>query len=213
MGLLAEARKAIAEALRLKPDDARYNLGMGIVVSFSEDPSQSLPYLAKFHALQPKDPQGPLALGEANFRAKDYDTAMTWFHQAVDDERTAADAHYYMGRIARQQGQLEEAAAELKQALALRPGNADTLAELGQVSLAKHDFAPAEAYFEQALRLDADNYAANFGLLQLYARTGDTRREQQAHRFDEVKKIRDERDQQMMRAIEVRPDGAAARPE
>jgi tetratricopeptide (TPR) repeat protein len=213
MGLLAEARKAIAEALRLKPDDARYNLGMGIVVSFSEDPSQSLPYLAKFHALQPKDPQGPLALGEANFRAKDYDTAMTWFHQAVDDERTAADAHYYMGRIARQQGQLEEAAAELKQALALRPGNADTLAELGQVSLAKHDFAPAEAYFEQALRLDADNYAANFGLLQLYARTGDARREQQAHRFDEVKKIRDERDQQMMRAIEVRPDGGAARPE
>lgn len=208
MGLLAEARKAIAEALRLKPDNAQYNLGMGVVVSFSEDPSQSLPYLAKFHALEPKDPQGPLTLGEANFRAKDYDTAMTWFRRAVGDEKTAADAHYYIGRIARQQGRLDEASAELKQALALRPGNADTLAELGQVSLAKQDFRPAEAYFQQALREDVDNYAANFGLLQLYARTGDARREEQSHRFDEVKKIRDEREEQMIRAIEVRPDGA-----
>lgn len=208
MGLLAEARKAIAEALRLKPDNAQYNLGMGIVVSFSEDPSQSLPYLAKFHALEPKDPQGPLALGEANFRAKDYDTAMTWFRQAVNDKTTAADAHYYIGRLDRQQGRLDEAAAELKQSLAVRPQNADTLAELGQVSLAKRDFGPAEAYFRQALQKDADNYAANYGLLQLYARTGDARREEQSHRFDEVKKIRDDRDLQMMRAIEVRPDGA-----
>jgi Flp pilus assembly protein TadD len=213
MGLLAEARKAITEALRLKPDDAQYNLGMGIVVSFSEDPSQSLPYLAKFHALEPKDPQGPLALGEANFRAKDYDTALTWFRLAVGDAKTAADAHYYLGRIAHQQGRLDEAAVELKQALALRPGNADTLAELGQVSLAKREFEPADTYFQLALRADVDNYAANFGLLQLYARTGDARREKQSHRFDEVKKIRDERDQQMMRAIEARPDGAPVRPE
>jgi tetratricopeptide (TPR) repeat protein len=213
MGLLAEARKAIAEALRLKPDNARYNLGMGIVVSFSEDPSQSLPYLAKFHALDPGDPQGTLALGEANFRAKDFDTATKWFRQAVGNEKTAADAHYYIGRIARQQGRLDEAAAELKKSLALRPGNADALAELGQASLAKRDFGPAEAYFQQALQEDADDYAANFGLLQLYARTGDARREEQSHRFDEVKKIRDERDQQMMRAIEVRPDGAPAHPE
>ena len=213
MGLLAEARKAIAEALRLNPNNAQYNLGMGIVVSFSEDPSQSLPYLAKFQALEPKDPQGPLALGEANFRAKDYDTAMTWFRRAVADEKTAADAHYYIGRIAHQQGRLDEAAAELKQALALRPGNADALAALGQVSLAKRDFGQADAYFQLALRADVDNYAANFGLLQLYARTGDARREGQSHRFDEVKKIRDERDQQMMRAIEVRPDGAPVRPE
>lgn len=213
MGLLAEARKAIAEALRLNPNNAQYNLGMGIVVSFSEDPSQSLSYLAKFHALEPKDPQGPLALGEANFRAKDYDTALTWFRQAVGDVKTAADAHYYLGRIAHQQGRLDEAAADLKQALALRPGNADTLAELGQVSLAKRDFEQADASFQQALREDVDNYAANFGLLQLYARTGDARREKQSHRFDEVKKIRDEHDQQMMRAIEVRPDSAPGRPE
>jgi Flp pilus assembly protein TadD len=183
---------------------------MGIVVSFSEDPSQSLSYLAKFHALEPKDPQGPLALGEANFRAKEYDTATTWFRQAVGDQRTAADAHYYIGQIARRQGRLDEADVELKKALALRPGNADTLAELGQVSLARRDFGPAETYFLEALRKDADNYAANFGLLQLYARTGDTRREEQSHRFDEVKKIRDDRDQQMMRAIDVRPGGTPA---
>ncbi len=40
MGLFAEARKAIGEALRISPDNPDYNLEMGLVVSFSEDPSQ-----------------------------------------------------------------------------------------------------------------------------------------------------------------------------
>jgi uncharacterized protein HemY len=89
----------------------------------------------------------------------------------------------------------------------LRPDQPDALAELGQVSVQTRDYVQAAAYFDQALRLDTDNYAANFGLLQLYARTGDSRREQQSQRFDQIKNKKAERDQQMMRVIEIRPDG------
>ena len=207
MGLFAEARKAIAEALRLAPDDPDYNLGMGIVVSFSEDPSQSLPYLKRFHDLRPQDAEGTLALGEANFRAKDFDTALVWLKQAVAAPTTAPEAHLYLGRIARQQGRIEEATAHLKQLLALYPNQPEALAELGQISLQARDYPQAESDFNAALRIDADNYIANFGLLQLYARTGDPRRDQQSQRFDQVKNKKDERDLQMMRAIELRPDG------
>ncbi len=213
MGLLAEARKAIAEALRIEPENADYNLGMGMVVSFSEDPSQSLPYLAKYHALRPKDAEGALALGTANYRAKDYDTAAKWLRQAVAEEKTAADARFYLGRIARQEGRLDDAIAELKQSLALRKDQPDCLAELGQISVQQRAFTDAANYFQRALEKDHDNYAANFGLLQLYARTGDERREQQARRFDEVKNLKEERDRQMMRVIEVRPNGASVMPE
>jgi tetratricopeptide (TPR) repeat protein len=204
MGLYAEARKAIAEALRLEPDNAEYNLGMGMVVSFSSDPSQALPFLTKFYSLRPNDPEGVLALGAANFRAKDYDAASPWLTQAVGSPKTAADAHYYLGRIARQEGRLDEATAQLKQSLAIEPDRPDTLAELGEINLQARDFVQAAAYFDQALHHDPDNYVANFGLLQLYARTGDSRREQQSHRFDEIKNQKEERDHQMMRSLEIR---------
>ena len=204
MGLYAEARKAIAEALRLDPDNADYNLGMGMVVSFSSDPAQALPFLTKYHALRPNDPEGALALGAASFRAKDYDSASPWLTQAVASPKTAADAHYYLGRIARQEGRLDEATAQLKQSLAIEPDRPDTLAELGEINLQARDFVQAAAYFDQALHHDPDNYVANFGLLQLYARTGDSRREQQSHRFDEIKNQKEERDHQMMRSLEIR---------
>jgi tetratricopeptide (TPR) repeat protein len=207
MGLLAEARKAIAEALRLAPDNPDYNLGMGLVVSFSDDPSQALPYLKHYHELRPEDSEGMLTLGAANFRAKDYDAALGWLKQAAASPKTAPDALFYLGRIARQQGHVEDAVTGLKQSLALRPNQPDALAELGQISVQTRDYIHAAAYFDQALRLDTDNYAANFGLLQLYARTGDSRREQQAQRFDQIKNKKEERDRQMMRVIEFRPDG------
>jgi tetratricopeptide (TPR) repeat protein len=206
MGLFAEARKAIGEALQLAPDNPGYNLEMGLVISFSEDPSQALPYLKRFHELRPQDPEGILALGTANFRAKDYDESRRWLKQAVESGETAADAHFYLGRIARQEGQMDAATAELKQSLTLNADQPDALAELGQISLQARDFPNAEKYFDQALHGEPDSYAANFGLLQLYARTGDARRDQQSKRFDQIKNEKEERDKQMMRVIEIRPD-------
>lgn len=206
MGLFAEARKAIREALRLDPDNPDYNLAMGSVVSYSADPSQSLPYLTRYHALRPKDPHGVLALGAASYRARDYDMASRWLRKAVANPQTAAEAHFYLGRIARQEGRIDEAISELKQSLALQSDQADTLAELGQISVLRHDFSQAATYLDEALHHDPDNYAANFGLLELYARTGDARREQQSRRFDEIKRMREDRERQMMRAIEMRPN-------
>jgi tetratricopeptide (TPR) repeat protein len=206
MGLFAEARKALTEALRLEPNNPDYNLGMGIVVSFSADPSQAMPYLAKYHQVRPQDPKGVLELGAANYRAKDFDTAAGWFRQAASNKNTAADAHYYLGRIARQEGQLDTATSELKQVLALEPGQPDALAELGQICVQNHEFDQAGSYFNQALGKDPDNYAANFGLLQLYARTADARRDQQARRFEEIKNMKQEQEKEMMRVIEIRPN-------
>ncbi len=167
---------------------------------------KSLPFLKRFHEQRPQDPEGILALGAANFRAKDYNEARAWLVQAAANKKTSADGHFYLGRIARQEGQMDAATAELKQSLALAPDQPDALAELGQISLQQRDFPNAEKYFNEALRGDPDNYAANFGLLQLFARTGDPRREKQSQKFDQIKNQKEERDKQMMRVIEVRPD-------
>lgn len=206
MGLFAEARKALTEALRLEPENAHYNFAMGIVLSFSADPSQAVPYLARYHEMRPKDPKGMLELGSASYRAKDYDTAVKWLRQATSHQTTAADAHFYLGRIARQEGQVEAATDELKRVLALQPGRPDALAELGQIAVQNRDFTQARSYLDEALSKDPDNYAANYGLLQLYARTQDEKRDQQAQRFEQIKNMKHEQEKEMMRVIEIRPN-------
>ena len=210
INLLGEARKALDEAVKLAPDNPDYNYVMGSVSAFAQDPELALPYLNKFHSLRPQNPAGILALGTTYFRAKDLDTATVWLRQAANNPKTAAAAHYYLGRIARQQARLEDALSELNQSLQLKPDRPETLAELGQVYLQQRKFPEAEKELARALAISPDNYAANFSLLQLYARTGDPRREQQSKRFDEIKSTNESQYQDMMRIIEIRPEDATA---
>ena len=103
-------------------------------------------------------------------------------------------------------GHLEDAKHELEQANTLAPDRPDVLGELGQVFIASHDYREAQVLLDRAVSQDPENYGANFGLLQLYARTGDPRREQQSKRFDEIKAKDEERYQEMMRTIDLRPE-------
>jgi cytochrome c-type biogenesis protein CcmH/NrfG len=159
----------------------------------------------KYQSKRPQDPAGMLMLGEAYYRGKDFDSATDWLKRAAPHPSTAPDAYFYLGRIAHQQNRLDDAVAELKQSLAQRPDQPDTLAELGQISVTKREFSQASDYLDRAVKLDPDNYGANFGLLQLYARTADPRRDQQSKRFDEIKKEKEEQNRETMRAIEIRP--------
>ena len=206
LGLLGESRKALGEAVKLSPDNPEYNFGMGTVSSFAQDATQGLPYLQKYHALRPSDPTALLAIGTTYFRARNFDSASIWLKQAVVHDTTAADAHYYLGRIARVLGHLEDAKHELEQANTLTPDRPDVLGELGQVFIASHEYREAQSHLDRAVALDPENYGANFGLLQLYARTGDPRREEQSKRFDEIKRNDEQHYQEMMRIINVRAE-------
>jgi tetratricopeptide (TPR) repeat protein len=206
LGFFGEARKAFTEAVRLAPERPESNYALGSVISFSQDPSQAMPYLEKYHSLKPDAPNGLLALGVTSFRSKDYEAAKRWLAQAALVPRTAADAHYYLGRIARQENRTADAVAELKLALPTELFRADVLAELGQIATSARNYTEAADDFNRALAIDPDSYTANFGLLQLYARTGDSRREEQSKRFDQIKDKKEERDSLMMRVIEIQKD-------
>jgi len=89
--------------------------------------------------------------------------------------------------------------------LKAQPDYANALAELGQYYLMQKDYEQAEKQIQRALQIDPDHYAANFYLLTLYIRTGDSRREAQAKRFDELQKLLGEKTQEFLRIVEVRP--------
>jgi tetratricopeptide (TPR) repeat protein len=129
----------------------------------------------------------------------------------VNNTNTAADAHYYLGRIARQEGQLDEAIAQLRESATLKPDQPAVLAELGLVYTQMKKYGDAEKQLDRAIALEANNYAANFGLLQLYARTGDSRREEQSKRFDAIKQENEEQLRDALRVIEVHSQAEAGR--
>jgi tetratricopeptide (TPR) repeat protein len=207
LNLLGEARKAMAEAVQLAPENPEYNLGMGTLSSLAQDASSALPYLEKYHQLRPSDATGTLALGTTYFRVKDFDAASAWLKQAANDPRTAASAQYYLGRISRQIGKLDEAIGHLLQSAALKPDQPEVLAELGGVYVQMRKYAAAERQLDLAIKMDPGSYSANFALLQLYARTGDSRREGQAKRFDAIKDKDEEQYRETMRVIEIRSQG------
>jgi tetratricopeptide (TPR) repeat protein len=205
LDLLAEAGNAFEKAVKLEPENASFNYVMGSVAAFRHDPAEAVPFFQKYLQLRPSDPRGKLALATAFFRAKDYDAAVPWLTEAAEAPETATAAHYYIGAIALQQRRLDDAFSQLQLALKTNPDYANALAELGQYYLMKRDYGQAEAQIRRALELDPDYLAANLYLLTLYSRTGDSRREAQAKHFEELEKRRDERAQELMRIVEVRP--------
>ena len=118
---------------------------------------------------------------------------------------TATTAHYYLGSIALQVRRFDDALNELQQALKGSPDFPNALAELGQYYLMRKDYQDAERQIRRALEIEPDHYSANFYLLTLYTRTGDPRREAQAKRFEELQKLLDEKTQELLRMVEVRP--------
>jgi tetratricopeptide (TPR) repeat protein len=205
LNLIAEARVSFEKAVKLQPENPSYNYAMGATSAFRHDPGEAIPYFEKYIRLKPDDPRGKLALGAAYFRAKQYEAAARLLLEAARVPEIATTAYYYLGSIARQNGRLDEAIRELEHALKNNPDYADALAELGQCYLMKREYEPAGKLLRRALEIDRDHYTANFNLLTLYARTRDERESAQAARFEEVKKLREEKSQEFLRIIEVRP--------
>jgi len=205
LNLNAEARNSFEKAVKLEPENASFNYAMGATSAHLHDPAEAVPYFEKYLKLNPQDPRGKLALAVALYRAKDYANAVPWLKQVTNIPETATPAHYYLGSIALRERRLDEAFSELGEALKAKPGYADALAELGQYYLMRKDYSEAEKQIRRALELDPDHISANFYLLTLYTRTSDPRREVQAKRFHELENLRDEKTQEFLRMVEIRP--------
>lgn len=201
MNLMREARIAMAEAVKLAPENPDYILTMGTVVVGAE----AFPYLRKYHELRPNDAAGYLAFGIAYFENNDYANAIAWLSRATANMNTAAAAHYYLGRALNQQARFDDAIRELRQSLDFKPDQADALAELGESYLSLKQYSEAATQLHHALELDSENYVANYALLRLYSQTNDPRRGEQAGRFAALRNKNEQQSHDAMRIIEARP--------
>ena len=203
--LTHEAFDALAKAVSLEPNNAYYNYALGAVALTSDQARQAIPYFQKYCELRPNDPRGRLALGIAYFDNHDDDNALDTITSIKENPETAAGAHYYLGRIANQKGDYEEAVRQLQRALQGYPDYADAYAELGLIHLKRKEYPQAEEALDRALQINPTGYVANLNLMILYQRTKDPREEEQAKRFELVKEERAKRMKEFLRTIKVEP--------
>jgi tetratricopeptide (TPR) repeat protein len=205
LNLGAEAYESLKKAVALDPENPFINYALGAVSIQRHDASESLPYFETYVRLKPDDPRGRFALGAARFYSNQLEAARTDLQQAAAHPETAAGAHYFLGRIARQLNDTDTARAELDLALRANPRYADAWAELGLVQTRMGQYAEAERSLTKALAIDPHHYAATFNLSTLYSKTKDPRRDQQAARVSALQEQRAAQAQEFLRIIEVTP--------
>jgi len=100
------------------------------------------------------------------------DIAIDAYRRAVqlgfDDPTSTAEVHHHLGLALRDKGQLQEAQAELEQALVIRPYDPAILNHMGRVLMQQNHHSEAIANFEKAIAIKPNYMRARFNLASAY---------------------------------------------
>lgn len=123
---VAELRRAVV----LAPDSGKAQFFLGNALLLSGQPDLAAPRLETALALV-SDPNIPYDLGLACLERGDSAGAQRWMLSALRLKPDFPEAWATLGDLARRLGRLEEAEARFQRSLALSPGNAGVVRELG----------------------------------------------------------------------------------
>jgi tetratricopeptide (TPR) repeat protein len=98
--------------------------------------------------------------GAALYEARDLAGARRAFEAVARDYPDKAEPHIYLGRIAREEGDVTTARERLVRAIELEPSNAIAQRELGTVLFVTGNFPLAQSFYERAIRLNPEDRLA-----------------------------------------------------
>ncbi len=205
MQLPLEARKSVEKAVALDPHNPDYNYGLGSIILTTRESSGAVACFRSYVAARPQDPRGHFALGVAYFAAGDYENCRVEMQRLRSNPDTEAGALYFLGRIARIEENLDEAATLFDASIRLVPSFAEAYTELARVRLRQDRVEDARRAIERALSLDPESFQANSALLAMYQKTHDARATEQTERLRKLDEVRSKRQELMFRSIEVKP--------
>lgn len=113
-----------------------------------------------------------------------FESAVAAFEAARDITPNDPRWRYYLGAIAHQERQLEEARVHLDETLARRPSDVATRVRLGQIALEQDRVEDASRIFEQLATENPELAIAHHGRAQIAEAAGDY--EQAAERYEQV---------------------------
>lgn len=175
-GRTPEALAQLREAARLMPRSALAHNALGEAFNGAGDLNGARSEFAKAVALDPAFAQAHanlalllLQAGEPEAATGHLDRAIKIFGNTPD----AAHPHYLRAKIYTGRNDIERAAAELRQAVALRPDFPEAWSDLGQARKALLDDDGAFAAFRRSVELDPENAISQYRLGAEYLRRGE----------------------------------------
>lgn len=152
--------------------EAALQQGRALIKSRQWDAAQAK-YAAALE-LQPSSAKAAAGLGQADLGLKRYDEAERLFRQALQEDPKLAAAVRGLAELAYNKHDNAEAERLIRQAVALDPNDADSIGDLGLLTLmVKHDTAGAERLLRQAKTMDPANTDAQVGLGMVAIKKGD----------------------------------------
>jgi tetratricopeptide (TPR) repeat protein len=200
-----EARKSVEKAVALDPHNPDYNYALGSIILTTREASGAVACFRNYVEARPRDPRGHFALGVAYFAAGDYENCHSEMLGVSRDPKTEAGAAYFLGRVARIEENLDEAATFFDRSIRLMPSFAEAYTELARVRLRQDRLDDAKEALRRALSLDPASFQANSALLAMYEKTHDSRAGEQSVRLRKLDEDRSKRQELMFRSIEVKP--------
>ena len=170
-----ESIAQLQEAVRLRPRSAEAQNALGEALNaFGETKAARGPF-EKAVALEPKFAQAHANLGLVLLEAGELETAAAHLDRAVQlfgQKPDAAYAHYLRAKVYTEQNDVRKAAAQLQEAVALRPDFAQAWSDLGDARKTLLDDAGAVTAFEHAVSLAPEDAVAQTRLGSEYLDEG-----------------------------------------
>ena len=162
-----EAVERARALVAASPDDPNSHFTLGLAQS-EQDVAEAIKTFRRALELAPRHTLARYNLALVLKRADRWSEAIAELMRALAIE-PRAEAHYTLGVIYWQQGELDRAAAALNAAIAAQPDYVDAHYALGAVLLARRDWTPAAASLRRAIAVRPDLPGAHDTLARVLA--------------------------------------------
>ena len=146
------------------------NYGIGLL-----DAQQYAASLSAFEhvaKLRPDYADAPTNIAITLIQWEKYNDALPYLQKSLSLAKDNARALYYLALVQRNEGDVEEAIANLQKVAAQFPRSRDAHRELGFSFYQQHKYDLARAEYENVQSIDPDDLAAHYNLAILYRRLG-----------------------------------------
>lgn len=195
LNLIYDALPVLKRLNKMQPEEPGYLYALAIAYLQNGEPAQAQQLLNRFIELRPTDSRGYYVLGATLYSVKQYPQARAALERSLA-LAPYADAEYYLGMIAHNEGDAAQAVARLQRALKSEPNHQAAHAALGMVYAKQKNYAAARSELERAIELDPKDGTASYQLGLVYARMGEKERAQTM--FAAADKLRNEKQKQDM---------------
>jgi protein O-GlcNAc transferase len=162
-GNRAESIPQLEEGVRLLPNSAEAHHALGEALHNFGETKAARAEFEKAVKLDPGFGQAQADLGSGLFQAGEFEAAAEHLDRAIkvlEHSPDSAYPRYLRAKVYTDRNEIEKAAAELHEAVTLRPDFAEAWSDLGQARKALFDDAGAFAAFERAVALSPDDAVA-----------------------------------------------------